>query len=676
MAKRVISAILRFKDENFSSGLRRANAQANDFGRYVNMTQNKVENFSRSAVRAFKAVGAGATALGTAGIAALGAGVAKSIVETDSAFSRLEARTGATGAKLKSLENVAKDVFKAGFGEDISQVADDVSTLGAMFSNLKNDQLTEVAKGASTIAKTWDAEAKQVGKTVQSMTSNFKGLSETKALDLMTHAFQKTGDYSDDLLDTFNEYSVHFSKLGLSAEEFTGILIKGAEKGAWNMDKVGDAVKEFGIRAIDGSKGTTEGFKAIGLNADEMANKFIAGGETANNAFAATIAGLAAMKNPVEQNAAGVALFGTMWEDLREDVVLSMSDSLSAVQGFEGATGRAADALHNNFQSKLIQSWRDLQLGIADVINGAGAQEFLDGIAQKADELVPKIQSIVEKAFEFGNTIRDNWGPIKETVIGITVALATFKAGMVTMTIVSTVTKFMTGFTAAVKAGTVAQWAFNIAANANPFGLIVAGIAAAVAIGVLLYRNWDTVKEKAGQLWSKIKENPFAAIVAGPFGLIIGAAVTLYKNFDKIKSSFDRFKSAISNFKLPKWVSSVGSTISGAVSKVKGLASFDVGTNRVGSDQVANIHKDEMIIPARQAARVRAAGGTIDNIDKLIAGNQSGTPNVNVTSTSTSGEGKGNLIQFGDIIVQGMNKTTAEIANEIVYLIKLQLANM
>ena len=76
------------------------------------------------------------------------------------------------------------------------------------------------------------------------------------------------------------------------------------------MDKVGDAVKEFGIRAIDGSKGTKEGFDAIGLNADEMAEKFTAGGETANNAFAATIAGLAAMKNPVEQNAAGVALLG------------------------------------------------------------------------------------------------------------------------------------------------------------------------------------------------------------------------------------------------------------------------------------------------------------------------------------------------------------------------------
>ena len=187
---------------------------------------------------------------------------------------------------------------------------------------------------------------------------------------------------------------MHFSKIGLSAEEFTGILISGAQNGAWNMDKVGDAVKEFGIRAIDGSKGTKEGFAAIGLNADEMAKKFTAGGETANNAFAATIAGLAAMKNPVEQNAAGVALFGTMWEDLREDVVLSMTDGAKAVEGFEGSTGRAADALQNNFKSKLTKSWRELQTGIADVVNGAGAQEFYKELHKKPMNWCQKLKAL------------------------------------------------------------------------------------------------------------------------------------------------------------------------------------------------------------------------------------------------------------------------------------------
>ena len=191
MGKRVISAILTLKDKDFSSNLKRASERTDDFGRGVTLVGNHVQRFSQKAVGAFKAVGAGAAALGATGLAAIGVGVAKSIVDTDAAFSRLEARTGATGAKLEELKTTAKDVFKAGFGENMDQVANDVSTLGAMFSNLKGDALTEVAKGAATISETWDAESKEVGKTVKSMTSNFKGLSETKALDLMTHAFQK-----------------------------------------------------------------------------------------------------------------------------------------------------------------------------------------------------------------------------------------------------------------------------------------------------------------------------------------------------------------------------------------------------------------------------------------------------------------------------------------------------
>lgn len=675
MGRRVISAVLTLQDRDFSSNLRRASDRADDFGRGVARVGNQIQRFGQGAARVFKTVAMGAGALGATGIAAFGASVAKSIVDTDGAFKRLEARTGATGAELKGLENVAKDVFKAGFGENMDQVADDVSTLSAMFKNLKGDSLTEVAKGAATISQAWGAESKEVGKTVKSMTGNFKGLSETKALDLMTHAFQKTGDYSDDLLDTFNEYSVHFSKLGLSAEEFTGILISGAENGAWNMDKVGDAVKEFGIRAIDGSKGTKEGFDAIGLNADEMAEKFTAGGETANNAFAATIAGLAAMKNPVEQNAAGVALFGTMWEDLREDVVLSMADSAKSVQGFEGATGRAADALQSSFKSKLTQSWRDLQVGIADVVNGAGAQEFLQGVAQKADELVPKIQGIVTKAFEFGNTVRDNWGPIKETLIGVGTAVGVVAVGMGALKVITTVTTMVQGFKTAMGLATAGQWAMNTAMLASPLTWVVVGIAAVVAAGVLLYRNWDTVKVKAGELWATTKEK-FAGIKSAVSSFVQPAIGW----FESIGQKWNSFKNSISSFKVPKWVSSVGSTIgkaAGAVGKFVSGSHAD-GLNRVPYDgYIAELHKDEMVIPARQSERIRAAGGSIDNVDQMVQPSP-GTVTTPAPAGSTPQPTTSNAGGV-QVIIQNLNAkgvTAMEVADELVPLLKLRLANL
>lgn len=675
MGRRVISAVLTLQDRDFSSNLRRASDRADDFGRGVVRVGNQIQRFGQGAARVFKTVAMGAGALGATGIAAFGASVAKSIVDTDGAFKRLEARTGATGAELKGLENVAKDVFKAGFGENITQVSDNVATLSSMFKDLGTGDLTNVVKGASTIAETWDYEAKEVGRAVQSMTNNFSGLGENKALDLMTFAFQKTGDYSDDLLDTFSEYSMHFSKLGLSAEEFTGILIRGAENGAFNMDFVADGVKELGIRVIDESKTTAEGFKAIGFNAEEMANKFAAGGEEANTAFQATIAGLAAMKNPVERNAAGVALFGTKWEDVREDVILSMADSAAAVEGFEGSTGRAADALQSSFKSKLTQSWRDLQVGIADVVNGAGAQEFLQGVAQKADELVPKIQGIVTKAFEFGNTVRENWGPIKETLIGVGTAVGVVAVGMGALKVITTVTTMVQGFKTAMGLATAGQWAMNTAMLASPLTWVVVGIAAVVAAGVLLYRNWDTVKAAAGSLWEKTKE-----VFGGIYDWASQKIQPVTGFFKGLYDKFMGFKNAISNFQPPEWVSKIGGAIgkaAGAVGKFVSGSHAD-GLNRVPYDgYIAELHKDEMVIPARQSERIRAAGGSIDNVDQMVQPSP-GTVTTPAPAGSTPQQTASNTGGV-QVIIQNLNAkgvTAMEVANELVPLLQLRLANL
>ena len=40
----------------------------------------------------------------------------------------------------------------------------------------------------------------------------------------------------------------------------------------------------------------------------------------------------------------------------------------------------------------------------------------------------------------------------------------------------------------------------------GPVGLVIAAIAALVAAGVLLWKNWDTIQEKASQLWGFLQE--------------------------------------------------------------------------------------------------------------------------------------------------------------------------
>ena len=74
-------------------------------------------------------------------------------------------------------------------------------------------------------------------------------------------------------------------------------------------DRVGDAVKEFAIRAVDGSDSTAQAFKDIGLNAKEMSSAMAQGGDSARAAFEQTVQALLDMEDPLARNQAAVALF-------------------------------------------------------------------------------------------------------------------------------------------------------------------------------------------------------------------------------------------------------------------------------------------------------------------------------------------------------------------------------
>jgi len=206
---------------------------------------------------------------------------------------------------------------------------------------------------------------------------------------------------------------------------------------------------------------------------------------------------------------------------------------------------------------------------------------------------------------------------------------------------------------------------------ASPLTWVVVGIAAVIAIGVALYRNWDVVKEKASELWSKVTE-----VFGGIYDWAAQKIQPVTDFFVGLYNKFIDFKNAIMSFKLPDWVSSIGSTISGAASKVASfLPSFDVGTNRVANDMTANIHKDEMIIPARQAERIRAAGGTIDNIDQMIQSQPTVTNTTVTNNNNTNDSGKGPIsITIENIHAKGV--TVGEVINELVPLLKLHLSNI
>ncbi len=479
------------------------------------------------------------------------------------------------------------------------------------------------------------------------------------------------------MFDNVAEYSSLFGNMGYSAEEYFGIMERGAQAGVYNLDYVNDVMKEFQIRVKDGSKSTDETFSAMSKSTFDLWESFNRGEASVADVAGAVTKELQGMDDQVTANQLAVALFGTKWEDLESGAMYAMLGSKDAMKDFEGATDAASSKVEGSLKNRLVSSWRELQVGIADVVNDAGAEEFLGSVAQKADELVPKIQGIIEKAFEFGNTVRENWEPIKETLIGVGTAVGVVAAGMGTLKVISTVTTMVQGFKTAMGLATAGQWAMNSAMLASPLTWVVIGIAAVVAAGVLLYRNWDTVKAKAGELWAKTKE-----VFGGIYDWAAQKIQPVTNFFKGLYDKFVDFKNAISNFQPPEWVSKIGGAIgkaAGAVGKFVSGSHAD-GLNRVPYDgYIAELHKDEMVIPARQSERIRAAGGSIDNVDQMVQPSPGATTTTTPAGGSTPQSTTSNNSGSVQVIIQNLNAkgvTAMEVANELVPLLQLRLANL
>jgi phage-related minor tail protein len=325
----------------------------------------------------------------------------------------------------------------------------------------------------------------------------------------MAQGAQQGANKNGDLLDTLNEYSVQFSAMGMSAEEFTGVLIDGAKNGAFSIDKVGDAVKEFTIRSKDGSKTSISAFEQLGFNADQMTKSFAAGGDTARQAFDQVVDAIAAIEDPVAKNSIGVSLFGTQFEDLE-------AGAIEALGNIQSQTDMAANTLDqiNNVKGDTLGS----------MFKKIGRQMMTDFFIPIGDKLVPKLQELSTWMEENAGEISDAMsGAVKVfgTILGgvvdtVVFAIKHFKillpiligvaAAMAAQFVIGTLIPMYKAWRIATVGMSVAQAAFNAVMAANPIGLLALAIGAVIAAVVLLIMNWDSVKKYTVKTWQAISD--------------------------------------------------------------------------------------------------------------------------------------------------------------------------
>ena len=424
----------------------------------------------------------------TAPLVAVGTAAIKFSSDSQDAFQQFAAATGTASNEMGKYKDMINDVYKDNFGESINDVAEAMATVNQNMSYLDDSALQRCTEYAYTLSDTFGVDVAESTRAADSLIKNY-GVSAREAFNLMTQGMQSGLNFSDELFDNIDEYSVQFKKLGLDAEDMFSVFANGAQNGAFNLDKIGDAVKEFSIRAIDGSDTTKQGFEALGMNADEMAQKFGAGGKTAKEAFNEVIEGLASMDDPVAQSAAGVNLFGTMWEDLGPQVITSMSTASDAIDKSRESVEGLVNVKYDTLSGALGGLWRTIQV---DVLQPIGNQlipyvtkgiSFIQKFTDKWNKLEPATQKTIVK---FG-MVAAAAGPMLmgfgKISSGIGAVISNFGkiAGLITR---------LTGVTGFSGLATILT---------GPVGVAIAAVVAGAA---LIYSNWDRIQpiiKKIGQ---------------------------------------------------------------------------------------------------------------------------------------------------------------------------------
>lgn len=340
----------------------------------------------------------------TAGLAAMGTGAIAATKylsdlggEWQEATNQVAASTGAAGKELENLRGAMERVYADNFGEDVADVADAVALVDRNLANLDQEGLTKATEGALALRDAFEYEVEESTRAAEAIRKNF-GTSVDDAFSLIAAGAQNGLDYSGELIDTINEYSSQFSKLGFTADGMFNLLQSGADSTAWNLDKVGDAIKEFSIRAIDGSDTTVSAFEDLGYNAEKIMATFAAGGEGANTAFFEVLNTLMDVDDQVKRDALGVSLFGTMWEDLGVEAMQAMADASSAAYDTQGALEQINQVKYNDLDSALQGIRRQMEV---DLLPAADAvyQSLMDSmpeITAAMGEMSPVIAEIAE----------------------------------------------------------------------------------------------------------------------------------------------------------------------------------------------------------------------------------------------------------------------------------------
>lgn len=411
-------------------------------------------------VKSFGAKIAGYLAIGEA--IKQGTEIGKEVyADFEDSVARVKGALGETDDQARKTAQVIKDVYEAGVGESMDRVAEAVVRIKRNLGEMDDGTLNAITQQAIILEDTFDVDMNETLRGVKGLMKNF-GLTAQEAMDYIVAGTQEGLDWTDELGDNISEYSGKFSQAGYSASEYFQLLKNGSDSGAYNLDKVNDAINEVTTRLADG---TIEG--ALGSFSSETQKTFKAwqdGKATQKDVIDSIVSDITKCDDQQKALTMSATAFGTMGEDAN----LTFAKALNSV----GTT--------------------------FDDVSGKG-QQFADETTTPMQELESKVRKVKDQLqplgdlfYDIAGVVLDNFAPLSGIIVTVATAIATYKA-------------ITTAADVATKGLAAAQKLLSVAMNGGGFGLVLAGITALVAGFLYLWNTSDGFRKFWSKQWENIK---------------------------------------------------------------------------------------------------------------------------------------------------------------------------
>lgn len=418
------------------------------------------------------ALAAGGAALGVAAFAGF-----KNALDNEQANANFAASLGLDANQSAAVGKIAGELYADNFGSSLEEINTAIGAIHAadlVNINGPKADIEDLTGKVLTLADVFEVDMPKAVNTLGVIVKNGLAKDSKEGIDLLTAGLQQVApSLREDLIDSLNEYSVFFGQLGLNGSEAIASLTMASKGGAISIDKIGDAMKELTIRAVDGSKLTTEALTGLGLDADKIAQGIAAGGDSAKSSLKEIVSGLDAVEDPVKRTQLGVALFGTQFEDLGTNAMPSLKSLSRGLEDVEGAAGKMVDTVGGT--------------------NAAKLETFKRSMEQNVTNVMGKAVSMIEKLP----------GPLQTVTSGF-VGLLPMVAPLIPVFAAFIPVILGTGTAAGAASFSLGAMAASLWAVMAPVLAVIAVIAALIAIGYLIVHNWDTIKEAAIAVWGAI----------------------------------------------------------------------------------------------------------------------------------------------------------------------------